>query len=406
METAMRIRVFAACVLVLLVGVASGQGCVNGTNTALQFDGNDWVRVAAPGSVLSALSDFTIETWFRSTMPGTFQGLLNCWESTTGAGGWYVRLQANGGLAIQMSGSPFTVFGSGWDDGAWHHVAVTRTTSTLSVYVDGAPVSTTTSGAPIPASTADFSMGCTLSGTSPSSLLVGGLDEVRVWNIGRTQTQINSTRFSVLNGNEAGLVGYWRLNEGGGQTAANSASATTGSLNGTLGASAAASIDDPAWSFGSTAPIIQCAPGTGQPNTIVASLRVNGVGDVGVPGPFTVAVDTTGPTANTITLSWQGPANAPLLLVTGSPLPNAGIFPCVGSFDLSLAGFAIAGDFFTSPFPLNYLFLLNGSGVQQTTFTVPAAVLGAPWVSFQGAVYNPACAAIVPYRLTAAFTLQ
>ena len=51
----------------------------------------------------------------------------------------------------------------------------------------------------------------------------------------------------------------------------------------------------------------------------------------------------------------------------------------------------VAGDYFSTPFPLNLLFILDGGGFAQTTFSVPPALLGTPWLSLQGAVFNPSC---------------
>ncbi len=42
----------------------------------------------------------------------------------------------------------------------------------------------------------------------------GVLDDLRMWNITRTQAQIKSTMNIELAGNETGLVGYWKLNTG------------------------------------------------------------------------------------------------------------------------------------------------------------------------------------------------
>ncbi|MFC2086124.1 LamG-like jellyroll fold domain-containing protein, partial [Bacteroidota bacterium] len=45
----------------------------------------------------------------------------------------------------------------------------------------------------------------------------GTIDEIRIWNIGRTSEEINLHYNNFLYGNENGLVGYWQMNEGYGQ---------------------------------------------------------------------------------------------------------------------------------------------------------------------------------------------
>jgi len=47
----------------------------------------------------------------------------------------------------------------------------------------------------------------------------GLIDEFRVWTLARTQTQIQEHMFTTLEGNEPGLLAYWRMDEGEGATA-------------------------------------------------------------------------------------------------------------------------------------------------------------------------------------------
>jgi len=60
----------------------------------------------------------------------------------------------------------------------------------------------------------------------------GLIDEVRVWNKGRTQDQIKNSMYSTLSGNEAGLVYYWRFDEGMGLLVNSLAMASYGTLGG------------------------------------------------------------------------------------------------------------------------------------------------------------------------------
>jgi hypothetical protein len=59
-------------------------------------------------------------------------------------------------------------------------------------------------------------------GTYGSDYFNGKIDEFRVWNISRSETDIKGTMNHTLVGNEAGLVGYWKFDETSGTTAKDS----------------------------------------------------------------------------------------------------------------------------------------------------------------------------------------
>jgi hypothetical protein len=73
---------------------------------------------------------------------------------------------------------------------------------------------------------------------------LGLIDEVRVWNTARTQAQIQANMNRTLTGNEPGLVGYWRLDDGSGQAILDS---SLRGNDGRLGSAAAPDSNDPTW---------------------------------------------------------------------------------------------------------------------------------------------------------------
>ncbi len=56
-------------------------------------------------------------------------------------------------------------------------------------------------------------------GSGISSPFAGTIDEVRIWNYARSQTEIRRDMCRRLTGNEPGLVGYWRFDECSGNIA-------------------------------------------------------------------------------------------------------------------------------------------------------------------------------------------
>jgi hypothetical protein len=73
----------------------------------------------------------------------------------------------------------------------------------------------------------------------------GGMDELRVWSVARSAAAIQSTTNAALSGSEAGLVGYWRLNDGSGAT----------SVDSSMGSRAISLFNGPAWTAGPGAPV-------------------------------------------------------------------------------------------------------------------------------------------------------
>ena len=127
---------------------------------------------------------------------------------------------------------------------SWQHIAVTYSYSNKLFYVyingDGQEISiekNTIFDSPL----IDNSNDTLLLGNNLSLLrsLKGNLDEVRLWNQYRSKEQIDQYRYDYLSGNEDGLVGYWKMNEGNGDTIIDS------SVNNNYGI-----VDNSSYSFG------------------------------------------------------------------------------------------------------------------------------------------------------------
>ncbi len=83
----------------------------------------------------------------------------------------------------------------------------------------------------------------------PDRVFPGKIDEVRIWNIGRSQAQIKSTMKMKLPEEyyasaDSGLVGYWQMDEGSGQVVSD---LSYFGNHGTLGSSASSDSKDPVW---------------------------------------------------------------------------------------------------------------------------------------------------------------
>lgn len=113
---------------------------------------------------------------------------------------------------------PFTV-------GQWVHVAGTYDGTTAKLYVNG----TLVNSANPPAGGFTANTGQLRIGNDAESI-IGQVDEVRLWNVVRTQEQIANNRYTELTLPQTGLRSYWRFNESSGDAAAD----LCGNSNGTL----------------------------------------------------------------------------------------------------------------------------------------------------------------------------
>jgi concanavalin A-like lectin/glucanase superfamily protein/fibronectin type III domain protein len=118
-------------------------------------------------------------------------------------------------------------------NGVWHHVAASYDATRLRLYLDGNLEAQLTVGQP-PASASDVpvSLATALNSTSVAAGSFDGVvDEVRIWNVARTQAEIQSTANSQIVAPVTGLVGRWSLDEGSG-TAINGSAGTA--VNGVI----------------------------------------------------------------------------------------------------------------------------------------------------------------------------
>jgi hypothetical protein len=101
----------------------------------------------------------------------------------------------------------------GYNDNNWHHLAVTCANGNIILYIDASQVASNTG-----------STSLTIKNTS-RRLVIGGFDrsipdgfngslsDIRIWDVTRTQPQIALNYQIRLNGNELGLISYWKLDQ-------------------------------------------------------------------------------------------------------------------------------------------------------------------------------------------------
>jgi hypothetical protein len=174
---------------------------------------DDFVTVAHHSSLQPNNGNFTFECWIRRTADLDKQaGVIG-----KGAGldviEWQVQIHPPGGRWQFDYGNRIYPVSSNLDDMEWHHLAATveriGNNVTIRAYLDGEPDGVA-SGVHSPS----------ISNSDPlfiaanrvhDAAFIGYMDEVRLWSVARSEEEIRENMNSLLAGDEAGLVGYWRF---------------------------------------------------------------------------------------------------------------------------------------------------------------------------------------------------
>lgn len=215
--------------LSLLVSIFLG---IKGQNNALNFDGtDDYVEVPHTPSLLIGSNPYTLEIWFKAPNVNQFASLIGKRKPSApfSNGGIFLhdgtdpRYTPQPGKKITFAfghaggSNPFRAITTVNDiaDGQYHHVAGVADPSlgTVVLYIDGiqVPVNTiSTGGFPVPSHTDRYTIG---QNNSNNAYYTGLLDEVRIWNVARSQSLIQGSMNTELTGLESGLVSYFKFDD-------------------------------------------------------------------------------------------------------------------------------------------------------------------------------------------------
>ncbi|NQT34526.1 carboxypeptidase regulatory-like domain-containing protein [bacterium] len=126
--------------------------------------------------------------------------------------------------------------------GEWHHLAATYDGEIIKLYMNGELAGETEIEGSITGYDTDVFFGRL--GNVNTDWFEGIIEEVRIWNYARDEDDIRRTMSALLSGQEDGLIGYWRFDEGEGQTVEDLSE--TGN-DARLGANNGEDAADPGW---------------------------------------------------------------------------------------------------------------------------------------------------------------
>jgi hypothetical protein len=204
----------------------------NGTSNEI-VSAEDLSDISNAGSSSSLnLRSFTMETWVKFNNPavGTTDWIAEIGTTTYGVNSWFWFNNANQfGLGYNKLIVGFSGANNGnnivdfiYDfapvPGNWYHLAYTYDAASkkINLFIDGISKGEKTN---IGASTPDFfprprlQLGRRIFGGAASHFLDGSLDEFRLWNYAKNQSDILREYKKELRGNEPNLVAYYKFDE-------------------------------------------------------------------------------------------------------------------------------------------------------------------------------------------------
>ena len=214
---------------------------------------NGWSRfyngqsgnVTSHGTNGLQLNALTLEVWTKIQSADTYDGMVAYGEAVDGFESGYGFVYFNGLWRFFLitdnmaqdawESNPATSI----QNGVWTHLAGTYDGSVIKLFKDGVLVSSLNQTGNVDyanVSLTEFFIGKFKNmhaGAGGFNYFDGYVSEVRVWNYARSQEEISGFRSWTLNGNETGLVSYWKMAEGEGTVLTDE----TGNNNGTCPAS-------------------------------------------------------------------------------------------------------------------------------------------------------------------------
>ena len=180
------------------------------TNYALQFDGiDDFVECFDLGFGNNVI-DITVEIWIK---PNTITDDDGIWAFMGTPFEEFILAIWNSLYHTKTDGQWFNY--PAHPEGEWKHVVITYDGITHSIYLDGNLYGSNSFTSSLDLTGRSFLIG----NYDDMTYYADGIyDEVRVWDVARTEAEIQADMYHELTGTELGLVGYWSFNESTGDT--------------------------------------------------------------------------------------------------------------------------------------------------------------------------------------------
>ena len=196
-------------------------------DTALDLDGSlSCVEIKDSETLNNITEQLTVSLWIRPTSnPNRYTTILSksdLWEDRITHRSFIMNYKEGGSIQFAASPegegeaslySPYSVI----KHNTWTHVAgvIDAEKNYMKLYINGIEVSSRDFKwiKKIYKSYLPLRIGWSHENRPAQSPFVGQMDDVRIWNIARSDADIRNDMITELNGDEPGLVGYWKFNK-------------------------------------------------------------------------------------------------------------------------------------------------------------------------------------------------
>jgi PKD repeat protein len=182
---------------------------------ALDFDGNDDYVSFSPAfnsaSNFNSTSTFTIECWVKSSSTWLSSIIAHKPSGGGNIGGYalFLNYGATGNVGLEVDGDNLIATNK-IDLGRWSHIALVYSAGTATFYINGA--ASGSKSLTFSSTTAELLFG--LMPINGNYGLNGSIDEVRIWNVARTPSEIITSSFAPISPSTSGLLAYYNFDNG------------------------------------------------------------------------------------------------------------------------------------------------------------------------------------------------
>jgi hypothetical protein len=189
------------------------------TAGALEFDGiDDYAQTASSTTQLQLVGDYTLSVWIKAdATQNSWGGVFSKCNPSGSTNHWTLQFDSSSPKKLVVYHPDYLPSPKYWETGirltdiagTWHHIAVVRSGSAVKSYLDGVLRNSGT-WANNPGS-GDGHLNIGVDRTASSSYVYKGLiDDIRVYNRPLDVNDVYPPRDGL-----SGLIGHWRLDEGG-----------------------------------------------------------------------------------------------------------------------------------------------------------------------------------------------